>query len=153
MLCIGGDKVKKHVGFLIKQVYFLHQQQLNHICSEMDLTATQTFTLIFLFKSKEKGISVNQKDIEHQMDISNPTVTGILNRLEHKGLIERVACHHDARAKNIIVTEKAMELDKLLREKFHAAEEELLAPLTSDEVDQLHHLLTKLLPKFDNVKE
>ena len=30
---------------------------------------------------------MNQKDIEKELDISNPTVTGILNRLEVKGLI------------------------------------------------------------------
>lgn len=140
-----SDTMERHTGFLIKQLYFLHQQRLNKIFSEFDLTATQTFTLLFLFRSHEKGISVNQKDIEHEMDISNPTVTGNLNRLEHKGLIERKACHHDARAKNIVVTDKALELDKLLRNKFREADEELVAPLSEDEKDILHDLMVRML--------
>ena len=66
---------------------------------------------------------MNQKDIEKELDISNPTVTGILNRLEVKGLITRVPCRHDARAKNIEVTEKALELDKQLRIVFQQSDE------------------------------
>lgn len=135
----------RHIGFLIKQLHFIHQQRMNQIFSEFDLTAAQTFTLIFLFRSHEKGISVNQKDIENEMEISNPTVTGILNRLEHKGLIERVACHHDARAKNIVVTEKAMEIDKQLRKKFREADEEMVASLSDKEADQLKDMLVRML--------
>ena len=88
---IEGENMEIRTSMLIKQLYFLHQQRLNKIFCEFDLTATQTFTLIYLFQSREAGRSVKQKDIEHKMEISNPTVTGILNRLEHKGLIQRVA--------------------------------------------------------------
>ena len=54
----------KKIGFLIKQVFYLHEQHLNKQFSKFGLTASQTFTLIYLFKSHDKGISVNQKDIE-----------------------------------------------------------------------------------------
>lgn len=135
----------RHIGFLIKQMHFLHQQRLNHIFRAFGLTATQTFTLVFLFRAREEGKTVNQKDIEHEMDISNPTVTGILNRLEHKGLIERVADHRDARAKHIVVTAKALEYDRLLREKFREADEAMVAALTEEEADQLQEMLIRIL--------
>ena len=79
------------------------------------------------------------------MDVSNPTVTGILNRLEHKGLIERVECPSDARVRNIVVTEKALEIDKQLQIKFREAEEELIASLSEKEADELQRLLKKIL--------
>lgn len=132
-------------SMLIKQLYFLHQQRLNKIFCEFDLTATQAFTLIYLFQSREAGRSVKQKDIEHKMEISNPTVTGILNRLEHKGLIQRVADEKDARVKHIVVTEKALELDCLLRQKFNEADKEMVASLNEEEEKQLQDMLMRML--------
>ena len=96
--------MRRHIGFLLKQANLLHQMQLNQIFKEFDLTASQTFSLIYLFEAKRAQKEVNQKDIEREMDVSNPTVTGILNRLEHKGLIERVECPSDARVRNIVLT-------------------------------------------------
>ncbi len=101
--------------------------------------------MIYLFQSREAGRSVKQKDIEHKMEISNPTVTGILNRLEHKGLIQRVADEKDARVKHIVVTEKALELDCLLRQKFNEADKEMVASLNEEEEKQLQDMLMRML--------
>lgn len=134
-----------HIGYLIKQVFLMNQARLNTIFAEFDLTASQTFTLIYLFKAHERGVQVHQKDIEDAMDISNPSVTGILNRLEHKGLIHRVASTKDARVKNIVVSEQALELDKILREKFKENEEELVTALNDEEIACMQSCLLKML--------
>lgn len=136
---------KNKIGFLIKHVFYLHEQYLNKEFSKFGLTASQTFTLIYLLKSHEKKMTVNQKDIERELDISNPTVTGILNRLEAKGLIIRVPCRHDARAKNIEVTKNALELDKQLRVVFRKSDEKLVESLSKQEVDNLQEYLIKIL--------
>lgn len=134
-----------HIGYLIKQVFLMNQARLNTIFAEFDLTASQTFTLFYLFKAHERGEQVHQKDIEDAMDISNPSVTGILNRLEHKGLIHRVASTKDARVKNIVVSEQALELDKILREKFKENEEELVTALNDEEIACMQSCLLKML--------
>ena len=134
-----------HIGYLIKQVFLMNQARLNTIFAEFDLTASQTFTRIYLFKAHERGEQVHQKDIEDAMDISNPSVTGILNRLEHKGLIHRVASTKDARVKNIVVSEQALELDKILREKFKENEEELVTALNDEEIACMQSCLLKML--------
>ena len=134
-----------HIGYLIKQVFLMNQARLNTIFAEFDLTASQTLTLIYLFKAHERGEQVHQKDIEDAMDISNPSVTGILNRLEHKGLIHRVASTKDARVKNIVVSEQALELDKILREKFKENEEELVTALNDEEIACMQSCLLKML--------
>lgn len=137
--------MSKRTGYMIKQIHQLNQIRLNQMMAKFDLTATQTFTMIYLFKSYEKKIQVKQKDIEREMDISNPTVTGILNRLESKGLIERVECKNDARAKNICVTKKALDLDIVLREMFSENEKQLVSSLNNEEKQQLDYLLEKIL--------
>lgn len=135
----------KKIGFLIKQVYILHEQQLNKRFNQFGLTAAQTFTLVCLFKAREKGEKLTQKDLEKRLDISNPTVTGILNRLEAKGLVNRIICKHDARSKYIMISKKAIELDKELRKAFNEAEEELVSSLSDDEVNELSEYLMKIL--------
>lgn len=134
-----------HIGYLIKQVFLMNQAKLNTMFAEFDLTASQTFTLIYLFKATEHHRLVHQKDIEEAMDISNPSVTGILNRLEHKGLIHRVSSAKDARVKNIVVSEQALELDKILREKFRENEEELVSALNDEEIACMQSCLLKML--------
>lgn len=134
-----------HIGYLIKQVFLMNQAKLNTMFAEFDLTASQTFTLIYLFKANERGQQVHQKDIENAMEISNPSVTGILNRLEHKGLIHRVSSAKDARVKNIVVSEQALELDKILREKFKENEQELVSALDDKEIACMRHCLLKML--------
>lgn len=135
----------KKVGFLIKQVHILQEQRLNKKFNRFDLTGAQVFTIINLFKAREKGERLTQKDLERFLDISNPTLTGILNRLENKGLIIRMPCKHDARRKYIEVTDKAIDLDKEIRRAFEEAEKELLCSLNDEEVMRLYEYLEKIL--------
>lgn len=135
----------KKVGFLIKQVHILQEQRLNKKFNRFDLTGAQVFTIISLFKAREKGERLTQKDLERILDISNPTLTGILNRLENKGLIIRMPCKHDARRKYIEVTDKAIDLDKEIRRAFEEAEKELLCSLNDEEVMRLYEYLEKIL--------
>lgn len=135
----------KKTGFLIKQVHILQEQRLNRKFEHFGLTAAQTFTLVSLFKAREKNEKLNQKDLERILDISNPTVTGILNRLEAKDLIRRVTCKHDARIRYIEVTKKAIELDKEIRKTFKEAEEQLVSSLTLEEIDRLNEYLIRIL--------
>ena len=127
----------KKVGFLIKQVHILQEQKLNKKFDRFDLTGAQMFTIINLFKAREKGERLTQRDLERILDI--------LNRLESKGLIVRVPCKHDARSKYIEVTDKASGLDKEIRKAFEESEEELLGSLSDEEITRLHEYLEKIL--------
>ena len=62
----------KKVGFLIKQVHILQEQKLNKKFDRFDLTGAQMFTIINLFKAREKGERLTQRDLERILDISNP---------------------------------------------------------------------------------
>lgn len=137
--------MSKRIGYTIKQIDLLNQARLNQVFAKFDLTASQTFTMIYLFKAHEAGRQVNQKDIEKGMDITNPTVTGILNRLESKGLIKRVVCKEDARAKNICISEKALKLDVVLKKSFEENEQQLVDCLDEKEQAELQYLLEKVL--------
>ena len=84
-----------HIGYLIKQVFLMNQARLNTIFAEFDLTASQTFTLIYLFKAHERGEQVHQKDIEDAMDISNPSVS---DRGKHCNSCQHHQCKENPKA-------------------------------------------------------
>ena len=60
----------KKVGFLIKQVHILQEQKLNKKFDRFDLTGAQMFTIINLFKAREKGERLTQSDYSAQVDQS-----------------------------------------------------------------------------------
>ena len=87
---------------------------------------------------------VSQKDIEEFYHISNPTVTGILNRLEQKGYIRRVISESDKRVHYIESTEKALELEKAVQRSVKLIEAKLVEGLQPDEKEMLFILLEKV---------
>ena len=63
------------------------EKNLNKELEIIDLTSMQAHVLIYLYKNKNNII--NQRDIEREFELTNPTVNGILNRLENKGFIAK----------------------------------------------------------------
>ena len=66
--------------------------------------------LTFLLKSQDKTII--QKDIEEYLELRHPTIIGILQRMEAKGLIVSTVDQQDKRQKIIALTDSAFELEK-----------------------------------------
>ena len=53
----------------------------------LDVTPAQMDLMLLLYGKEQKGEEVTQRDIETVLRLSNPTVTGLLNRMEEKGLV------------------------------------------------------------------
>ncbi len=84
--------------------------------------------------------------------ITKGTLTGVLDRLEGKGLIRREAVKGDRRAIHIQLTKKG----EALYWKVFPAHAEFLRPIlkqafTADEVEELINQLTKLRKSFESV--
>lgn len=66
--------------------------------------------LDYLFHTSKDEVS--QRDVEKNLNLKNPTVTGILKRLDEKGYIFCVPNANDRRKKIIYLTEKLMILEE-----------------------------------------
>ena len=96
------------IGFYLSLIKKKMDKHMNEGLKKYDLTKTQRDILGYLhFTDKNPVI---QKDIEEHFHISNPTVTGILNRLEQKGFIERKQSLKDKRVRTIVLTKKEQDL-------------------------------------------
>ena len=87
----------------------------------------------------------NKVDIEKEFNLKNPTVTGIINRLEEKGYIKRVRSDKDKRYNKLELTESGREILNKGKRKAQENEEKLLKILTDDEIKELKRILTKIV--------
>ncbi|MDF9824091.1 MarR family transcriptional repressor of mepA [Breznakia sp. PF5-3] len=138
-------KEERKIGLLIKQLNTIHEHKINNMLRSYGLTMSQVRVLRYLIRKEKENVLVNQRNIEDHMNISNPTLTGILNRLEAKQLIRRVASKEDARIRYIRLNDTVAGFEEELRNKFDEMDETLLVDLSEREKDTLFELLNKLL--------
>lgn len=144
-----GDLMENiNIGRMIKVISNYMDKYCNNDLSNINMTRSQMGTLIYLFKCYKKGIEVNQVDIEREFNLKNPTVTGILNRLEDKKYIRRVSSSKDKRYKKIELTASGVETVEKGREKAEKMEEDLVNNLTLEERKTLKKLLSKIIDKI-----
>jgi DNA-binding MarR family transcriptional regulator len=131
------------LGILIKFIENAIRTDRNRILKEINLTATQMDVLTYLLFHQDSEI--NQKYIDYEFQIKNPTVTGILKRLESKGLITREINAANARSKQLAVTDKAKLLQHKVKKMGSLIENKIANGLSPQEQEELLALLQRVL--------
>lgn len=89
------------------------------LLQEFGLTAPQLAILAAIRQLQP----VTAGRIAREVHLGQPTVTGVLNRLEKRGLIERVRGDHDRRSVNVSLTHQGEQISanapSLLQDQFH----------------------------------
>ncbi len=142
---------KEHYGygFYIKYI----NKEIRRIFDERfkcyDITKSQMDVLIFLQEHCNEDIS--QKDVQDYLHISNPTVTGLVNRLEEKGFITRSTSHEDKRLRYLRLTDAGMKICQDNYDTLLFLESKLVDGLNTE---QKKELLVSLQTMYNNlVKE
>lgn len=136
------------IGLTFRKIHNLMECKMNRLLEQIDLTSSQTNVLFYLVHNKDRVI--NQRDIEKRFELSNPTVNGILMRLENKGFIRREVSKLDARNKEIKLTEKFYEIEKQMRKSAHQMQKQLIKDINKDELTTFCIVLEKIA---NNLKE
>ena len=108
-----------------------------------DVSPVQTWVIRYLHD--HKGQEICQRDLERDFNITRSTVTGILQLMEKKGYIVRVASTEDARLKRILLTEKAIEHHNLIEEQIRDFNRELENGITEEEKQTFLTILDKMM--------
>ncbi|MGO5051892.1 MarR family winged helix-turn-helix transcriptional regulator [Lachnospiraceae bacterium LCP25S3_G4] len=136
----------KSVGLMVKSINNVYEKDLNKKLKTIGITASQCAVLNYLFHTKKEF--VNQRDIEYNLNLRNPTVTGLLKRLDQKGFILCVQNTSDKRCKNIYLTEKAYDIQKRMENDRKKMDKVLLRGMTKKEAEAFRRALSKVL---DNI--
>lgn len=131
------------VGFLIKQINNIFEKDLNEKLKTIGITSSQCAVLDFLFHTNQEEVS--QRDVERNLSLKNPTITGLLKRLEEKGFIFCVPNAKDKRKNNIYLTEKAFDIQRRMEADRKKLDKELTRGMSKKEIQVLIRGLEKLL--------
>lgn len=130
-------------AILVKKTALVIEKLSNHALTPYELTHTQYKILMLLYRKQDQ--TLRQIDVENHFAMTNPTVTGIIQNLEKKGLVQRVPNPDDKRSKLLVLTERALSMRRELHALGEALEKQVTTNLTRQESQQLIKLLNKIL--------
>ncbi|WP_028975304.1 MarR family winged helix-turn-helix transcriptional regulator [Spirochaeta cellobiosiphila] len=136
------------IGFIIHLVSNKIRKHANQELETEGITAKQGRFLYYLHEHAHE--KVTQKDLQVHFEISHPTATGIIKRLEQKGYVSSKVDTCDKRSKIIELTPKEMELNEKMELCRIKIEQEINKNLTKSEKSELIRLLFKV---YENIKE
>lgn len=99
---------------------------------------------IIAYISENWDRDVFQRDLEKEFDITRSTASKNVDLLVGNGFIERQSVDYDARLKRLVLTDKAKEVFKLMRNDRAELEGLMLSGFSEDEVKQLRSFLKRL---------
>ena len=131
------------IGLKIKQINTVFEKDFNQMLKSIGITSSQCAVLDFLFQTRLDEVS--QRDIEKHLSLKNPTVTGLLKRMDEKGFILCVQSTSDKRKKVIHLTEKAYDIQRKMDNYRKKMDKILTRGMTTKEVQSLKKQLEKVM--------
>lgn len=135
-----ADNPGEGLGFVVHDVARMMRWQFDRRASELKLTRSQWSVLAHLLRND----GMQQKELAEQMEITAITLTGLLDRMEREGWVERRADPVDRRAKRIFLTEKVAPVTKELRMLARDVRKAALQGLSEAEQQTLMNLLIRV---------
>lgn len=129
-------------GHLLRVLHSCTDQSMTNALTSMDLTAAQGHIMGFITHRKTPPCS---RDIEEAFQLSHPTISGLLSRLEKKGFIEFRTDKNDRRCKRIYILPKGLELNETMHRTILENEERLVQDFTDEEKEQFAQYLLRAI--------
>ncbi len=130
----------RHYGHMIRILHRSISQAVTGAMAEMDLTSAQGRIMGFLVK---RGSPPCAKDIEEEFNLSHPTVSGLLSRLERKNFIEFRPDAQDKRCKRIYILPKGEACNERIYHTILENERLIVRGFSEDEKVQFADFLTR----------
>jgi len=143
------NKVK--LGLNINKIHHIISRKMDAtVINSIDdnLTISQAYVIDFIYmEGKQKDIF--QKDLEKEFDLKRSSISLMLNNMEKSDLIKRVPVTEDARLKKIVLTEKAIMLNKNISNAINSVENKLSENITLEEINVFYKVLDKIRNSLD----
>lgn len=135
----------RDIGYLIKAINDKLKVRADAELKDCDLTLSQSRVLAFL---NSCGGQATQKEIEDFMEVSHPTVVGIVTRMEQKGHVVSWIDPKDRRNKIVQITEQSAAIGRDMQRRVAANKKRMLESLSEEDIETLTGWLTTI---YDNL--
>ena len=114
---------------LMQRLFAPQRKRFMALAAEYELSPPQLGAL----KALHPDHPVAMSELAEILGCDNSNVTGIIDRLEYRGLVERRPAEHDRRVKLLALTEDGCELRDSIGDRLHAPPDELAALSAADQ--------------------
>lgn len=135
---MGKNEIGKYIQIVSRQL----KRNMDETLSKYNVTGVQSMLIGYIYKKSKQG-EVFAKDIEEEFDMRKATVTGIIQLMESNGLIIRKAKQGDCRLKSIVLTSRALQIEKIAKKQINITEKEIVKEMTKEEQEIFLKLLKK----------
>ena len=138
--------VEDRLIFLISKVYQKLIINLQKSFSESRIEATPIQVMLLFFLQQNNGLSLTQ--ISQGLMLENPTVTGLIDRLEKLGYVKRSDHPNDRRVYLVRLTEKGNKVANKALPIVKKLNEEMKKGYSKEEVENFKKVLIGAFNKF-----
>lgn len=131
-----------HAIRILRKLHWCTDQNMSAALARLDLTASQGCVMGFLAHRQTPPCA---RDVEDFLELSHPSVAGILSRLEKKNFIEFRADPQDGRCKRIFLLPKGRECIDAMEHEIRDIENRMVDGFTDAEVQQFHAFLDRAI--------
>lgn len=133
--------VEKKTVLNIMFTHHIVSDKFNELLKIYELS-TEQFNVLRILRG-QKGKPANMSIIQERMIAKTSNTTRLVDKLLLKGLVFREVCMHNRRKMEVTITEKGLELLKILDPEVIKHEKAFASNMTSDELETLNQLLEK----------
>jgi DNA-binding MarR family transcriptional regulator len=138
--------VEDRLIFLISKVYQKLIINLQKAFSESGVVVTPIQVMLLFFLQKNNGSSLTQ--ISQGLMLENPTVTGLIDRLEKLGYVKRSDHPNDRRVYLVHLTEKGKKIANKALPIVKRLNEEVKKGYSKEEIEAFKKVLIGAFNKF-----
>ena len=136
-----------HYGYYFKHINIEINKYIQQRLQSFDLTKPQLDILFILHQQEDHRITL--KELQDQLQLSYPTLTGLVHRLEYKGYVYRSLSKKDKRIRYIHETEEAQKIHHQICLVFEDMESQLMKNIDVDSQASLRSMLIQILQNIE----
>lgn len=145
---ISEEDLKIRAGFLIHDAARLRRIVIDEVFKPLRVTRSQAWALAYL--SRRDGLT--QSDLADDMNLGKVTLSGLIDRLEDVGMVERRPDPSDRRIKRIFITKEGRRVIKDMRVLTLECNKQMLEGISFHEVETCVQMLRKLNRNLKSIK-
>jgi DNA-binding MarR family transcriptional regulator len=127
---------------LIGELWNGHKHRLHAIAQEFELSPPQLWAL----RARDPDNPLPMSELAGALHCDASNVTGIIDRLQHRGLVERHPAEHDRRVKRLVLTDAGCDLRERVLARL-ATPPSALAELSPEDQEALRDVLARALAR------
>jgi MarR family transcriptional regulator for hemolysin len=136
----------EQIGLLLNNTWLAWRAKLDGRLRPLGLSQGKWRTLVHLAKG---GDQVSQSELAASMGIEEPTLVGLLRRLENDGWIKRPDASHDRRCKNVRLARKSSPVLQQIFDTARQLRHQLIGDISERDLQTCMRVLARIHEKAE----